>query len=209
MIFKRYWIIIFLIALIGTIILGIHRKNNYQTMIGTILEIQDDKIILVEDYLDKEYYYHLKYEDIKGKDKNHIKVGDIIEIKCPEEEYEKKVSTYANNLINIKSFKIIGQNLEKIENTHYYNSIDNISLIVNEFTTQGISFTITDTNKNPYQYLDEYKIYKYNDKEVSKKNKKISEKTVVQSNKFNESMIFKTYDWTDMYGKLEKRKIYI
>lgn len=121
----------------------------------------------------------------------------------------KKVSTYANNLINIKSFKIVGQNLEKIENTHYYNSIDNISLIVNEFTTQGISFTITDTNKNPYKYLDEYKIYKYNDKEVSKNNKKISEKTVVQSNKFNESMIFKTYDWTDMYGKLEKRKIYI
>lgn len=56
MIFKRYWIIIFLIALIGTIILRIHRKNNYQTMIGTILEIQDDKIILVEDYLDKEYH---------------------------------------------------------------------------------------------------------------------------------------------------------
>lgn len=209
MILRRYIIILFAFSvLFGIIIFNNYKENNYETLIGTVLEIKDDKIILVEDNSDKEYYYCLEYEVKVNNNRKNIKLGDVVKIKYPEKYYEKRNTLYINNLTEIKSFKIVGQNLKKIENTHYYNSIDNISLVVNKFTSQGISFTITDNNRNPYKYLDKYKIYKYNDKEVSKNNK-FSETKIIESSKLNENVVSKAYDWTDMYGNLEERKIYV
>lgn len=118
-----------------------------------------------------------------------------------------------------------------------YNSRNNVSVSINNFTNSGISLTITDTNKLPYDYSNSYTIYK--------KNKK-SEKVTIDTNRIipgtenstsayipdniqplweevpkisnilsedtgifssSNNILKKTYDWTNLYGNLGDRRV--
>lgn len=93
-----------------------------------------------------------------------------------------------------------------------YSSRNNVKLKIDEFTKNGIAFTLTDLNKIKYTYSDYYKITKKNEEkriwEESERNSDIMrESTKVLDTKINESTFSKKFDWTNFYGTLNKRRI--
>lgn len=99
-----------------------------------------------------------------------------------------------------------------------YNSKDNINIAVTELTDTGVKLTITDTNKLPYKYSNQYTIYKKNYKESGdkweevKKVSNISKEDTLEmisyiSQEKNNAITEVKIDWEQIYGKLYERRI--
>lgn len=226
-----------LLIIIGILI--INELQKYETVRGTILSTNDDRITIVKEHPEgmpdsSLVYYSMANEDVKTKDIqgkkvniSELKTGDIIEVTFKKD----KVNFFDNFLHNVKLIKVIGENHNELENTHYYNSTDNISILIDDITTTGISLTIQDNNVNPYEYSDEYTIYqnklvKNDTKQNSstsnispyipnesnilverEKIKNTNKDTSTLSKKINRNTIKKEFDWKNIYGELEQRKI--
>ncbi len=114
----------------------------------------------------------------------------------------------------VNKIKILNQNsLNKIPMQilrKYYYSEDNVSVKINEFTKTGINYCIIDNNEFPYNYGNglTYKILKNKNEEYYIE-KKISDTswrdTIVSSKEVNNNIFEKTYNWENLYGKLDKR----
>ncbi len=118
----------------------------------------------------------------------------------------------------VNKIKILKQNsLNKIPMEilrKYYYSKDNVSIKINEFTRTGINYCIIDNNEFPYKYGNglTYKILKKvkkNENEEYYNEEKISDiswrNTIVSSKDVNNNIFEKTYNWENLYGKLDKR----
>ena len=73
-------------------------------------------------------------------------------------------ASYPGQILNTGKIKIVKDESDvKIpdDNIRYYdNSTDKVSFVINEFNSDGITFTITDRNDLPYNYSNEYALYK-------------------------------------------------
>lgn len=85
-------------------------------------------------------------KDMKIKDKkNHkisesdLKVGDIIKVTGKKDKIKIAIGYSVEPLYNIKSVKILGQDLEGAVDTDIFNRADNVSFMVNDFTKKGIT----------------------------------------------------------------------
>ena len=76
---------------------------------------------------------------------------------------------YPPYLSDIASIKIIKEKSDILIPDdilrQYYSSKNNVTISINEFTNSKISLTITDTNSLPYEYSNNYKIFKKNNVE--------------------------------------------
>lgn len=264
-------IFIIIVLIIAAIVLGISELSRYYTVTGTIVEIDEYGVYIGCGKIEGETNRYKGYYDfsskqksnqkIKFKDKkNHkisgkdLKVGDIIKITGKKDKVKLAIAYSIEPLHNIKSVKIIGQDLEGAVDTDIFNYSKNVSFMVNEFTNKGITITITDKNKSPYKYNDDYTIYKkvknepqtlkthssgylkqykpqamkqatreisvtsipaktlppsqevvYDKWEELKKISPItSQETVEFDKKLSPNIFMKKYDWSSMYGNLEK-----
>lgn len=266
---KALIIFIIIVLIIAAIVLGISELSRYYTVTGTIVEIDEHGVYIGCGKIEEETNRHKGYYDFSSKqksnqkikfkdEKNHkisekdLKVGDIIKINGKKDEIEIAIAYSIEPLYNIKSVRIIGQDLEGAVDTDIFNNSSNVSFMINEFTNKGITLTITDKNKRPYKYNDDYTIYKkvksepqtmkshssgnlkqykpqamkqvtisatsippklpsqpqeavYNKLEELKKISQItSQETLKFDKKLSSNIIMKKYDWSNMYGKLEK-----
>ena len=82
-----------------------------------------------------------------------------------------------------------------------YNSIDNVSVSIDELSDTDMTISITDTNKYKYEYSNKYAIYKKQDswKEVLR----ISNDKEKILSTYVDNTIIKTYKWENIYGKLD------
>lgn len=131
----------------------------------------------------------------------YYKYGSIIEQSLPAHirtEDIKKIT-----LLKEKSdIEIPNKKLERV-----YNSGEKVLITIDELSPTGISITINDTNefKREYNHSDSYKLLKgkHNDtySELTRNN---NIKTTVNSVKLDNSGTIKnTYNWENVYGKLE------
>lgn len=149
-------IFIIIVLIIAAIVLGISELSRYYTVTGTIVEIDEYGVYIGCGKIEEETniynkYYKLsnRYESnkkMKIKDtKNHkisqkdLKVGDIIKINGKKDEIEIAIAYSIEPLYNIKSVRIIGQDLEGAVDTDIFNRADNVSFMVNDFTKKGIT----------------------------------------------------------------------
>lgn len=127
------------------------------------------------------------------------------------------IQTAPERIGNIVNIKIVKENSdikipENIIKT-VYNSKENVSISISEFTNSKNSINIIDTNANQFDYSNKYKIFKYceNGIQVLEELPKISdvkiEDTVRNYENNKEKSLKKECDWTTVYGKLEERKI--
>ena len=127
------------------------------------------------------------------------------------------IQTAPARIGNVVNIEIVKENSdiqipENIIKT-VYNSKENVSMSVLEFTNTKISINIIDTNENPFNYSNGYKIFKYNEngiqalEEVPKISDVRIEDTVKNYENNKEKSLKKECDWTTVYGKLEERKI--
>jgi len=129
--------------------------------------------------------------------------GTIIEQSLPasiREQYIKKVKIIKEKSDIEISDKILAMN---------YNSEDKIFIYIDEISTTGISLTIKDTNeyKQEYEYSTDYKIVKMNSSNTyDVLTKKINTKETVNSIKVDNNTFKNTYNWENVYGKLESGK---
>ncbi len=108
----------------------------------------------------------------------------------------------------------------------FYSSFDNVKITVEELTNTKISFNINDKNELKYNYLDSYRILKKNVEiippetntnagysntsatsitwEEPKKISEIESKKTKTFENTNNNIITKTFDWSNLYGELEK-----
>lgn len=151
---------------------------------------------------------------------------------------------YPPYLSDIASIKIIKEQSDIVIPDdilrQYYSSKDNVTITINELTNSKISLTITDTNSLPYEYSNNYRIFKKNNIEIPatideskiipatenstsayipdtssikpaweevSKAEIDTEKSLIHYNKINEYSFEKTYDWSNIYGALEERKL--
>lgn len=70
----------------------------------------------------------------------------------------RAIATIPENIQNVDKVKVLKRNPNKNEKPKSFQSFNNVSILVDELTKTGISFTITDTNENPYRYPDNYQI---------------------------------------------------
>lgn len=98
----------------------------------------------------------------------------------------------------------------------FCNSIDKISVTVDELTKSGISFTIIDNNEVPYDYNIDFKIRKkvnnengYTWENVDRiSNKSIKLETYTEEAKNSKVTIIKNRcNWNEVYGELKERRI--
>ena len=82
-----------------------------------------------------------------------------------------------------------------------YNSIDNVSVSIDELSDTDMTISIIDTNKYKYEYSNKYAIYKKQDswKEVLR----ISNDKENVLSTYVDNTIIKTYKWENIYGKLD------
>lgn len=266
---KALIIFIIIVLIIAAIVLGISELSRYYTVTGTIVEIDEHGVYIGCGKIEEETNRYKGYYDFSSKqksnqkikfkdEKNHkisekdLKVGDIIKINGKKDEIEIAIAYSIEPLYNIKSVRIIGQDLEGAVDTDIFNNKYDVSFMINEFTNKGITLTITDKNKRPYKYNDDYTIYKkvksepqtmkshssgnlkqykpqamkqvtisatsipektlppsqevvYDKWEELKKISQItSQETLEFDKKLSSNIFMKKYDWSNMYGKLEK-----
>ena len=108
-----------------------------------------------------------KNKNIKIKDKknhkinaNDLKVGDIVKIIAKKDKIEIAIGYSIKPIYNIKSVKIIGQDVEGAADTYIFSHASDVSFMVNELTKNGITLTIIDKNERPFEYNHDYAIYK-------------------------------------------------
>ena len=149
--------------------------------------------------------------------------------------------TFPSKITNVGKIEILKEktNVEIPDDVlrFYYNSYNNVSVLISDFTPTGISLTITDTNELNYEYSNKYLI--------NKKNKE-TENVTVDTNKIipptenstsayipnniqvlweeapkisnilsedtgifssEKNILKKVYDWSNLYGVLEERRI--
>lgn len=191
---KKIGLIVIVIILIILIAIVVKSLLSYKTIVGTVLDITDDRILIVKENSSDDYYSFFN----KSLDKE-IQVGDVVKLFYLDKR--NKIVTDSSLIENIKKIKILGKNIDELENTYFYNSTDKVSILINDFTNERISFTIMDSNKKMYEYSDNYSIHKLYSSEISKRNDIKSESTAITSN--SSDIIKKFYDWSEMYGKLE------
>ena len=112
---------------------------------------------------------------------------------------------------------------------NFYSSFDNVEVTVDDLNDTGITFTIKDTNELKYNYADTYIIRKKNvntmpaeenesysstsavsiNWEELEKATGVDSKTTGMTQNVDENTIRKTYNWSNLYGKLEERRISI
>lgn len=89
---------------------------------------------------------------------------------------------------------------------NYYKDWDNIDVKINEINTSKISFTINDSNENPYDYSsDDYTLYIKNNgsyKPLAYSTKKENSK---KEDKSSDSCVTKNYRWKNLYKELSNR----
>lgn len=112
---------------------------------------------------------------------------------------------------------------------NFYSSFDNVEVTVDDLNNTGITFTIKDNNDMPYSYANTYKILKKDITSMPSENNqnegyssiggvsitweeipKISETESKNTGVFenvNNNTFRKTYDWSNLYGKLGERRI--
>jgi len=131
----------------------------------------------------------------------HYKYGTIIEQTNPAEIRKEDIKKIT--ILKEKSnVEIPREKMGKV-----YNTDENVLITIDELSLTGLSITINDTNefKREYEYSDSYTVSKgkHNDGYIEL-NKNNNIKTIVNSVKIDNSGTIKnTYNWENIYGKLE------
>lgn len=86
-----------------------------------------------------------------------------------------------------------------------YNSAEKIIISIDEISTSGITLTIKDTNeyKRDYEYSNDYNIEKRDNDTYKTITKNVGGIPKVDSIKIDSNTIKNTYNWENIYGKLE------
>jgi len=198
---KGKTLVIVLIIFIIVCILGIICiKITYPTIRAVVVK-PAEKYLIVMDVKDEALYdislpvdNDLQFK--KGQEVSiYCKYGTIIEQSLPasiREEYINKIKIVKEK----SSVEIPNKILSRI-----YNSGDKILISVDEHSTTGISLTIKDTNeyKREYAYSNDYKIVKNSNALTENANSK----KIVDSIKVDNNTFKNTYNWENVYGKLE------
>lgn len=207
----------FLYAIImSVIILGIY---IYQTSsYNPIAKIQTNNTSVSREFLvvkvDKD---NIGVMEIESTDLYNVNVSEVT-----HSEFEKgqEILIYYNGLFtggpvptisNVGRIEIIKEQSNIIipekAIKSFYNSRENVDIMVNEMSQSKLVFTISDKNEYPYDYANEYRILKEKDtsmKEVSRI-RNIEDREIVGTIEKNENGIKCSYDWENIYGKLEER----
>lgn len=83
-------------------------------------------------------------------------------------------STYPGQISNVGKIEILKEKsdieISEDDMRYCYSNLDNVSVVINNFSNSGISYTITDNNKYKYEFSKTYVITKKN-KEIEEENK--------------------------------------
>lgn len=83
---------------------------------------------------------------------NDLKVGDIVKIVAKKDKVETLLASSIKPIYNVKSVKIIGQDIEGAADTYIFSHASDVSFMVNELTKKEITLTIIDKNERPFEY---------------------------------------------------------
>lgn len=200
-------ILIVIILLVTICVLGyIFIQTDDSNIRGVVIEARE-KSLTIMDVKDEGLYY----VSIPENNKLQFKQGQEILIyfndyAVIEESYPANIGTEDIEKIRIikqkSNIKIPRKKLERV-----YNSGEKVFISINELSPVGISITIDDTNefKREYEHSNSYRVSKkgsngsYN--ELVRKNNIM--KTTVNSVIDDSGTIKNTYNWENVYGKLE------
>lgn len=199
-------ILIVIILLVTICVLGyVFIQTDDSNIRGVVIEARE-KNLTIMDVKDEGLYY----VSIPENNKLQFKQGQEILIyfndyAIIEESYPANIGTEDIEKIRIvkekSNVKIPREKLGRI-----YNSEENVLITIDELSPTGISITINDTNefKREYSHSNSYRVSKkgsngsYN--ELVRKN---NIRTNVNSIIGNNGTIKNTYNWENIYGKLE------
>ena len=130
-------------------------SDELSTKIAVVVKVNDNSLIVHEPGK-SEWRVSFSEEGDIG-----FKQGQEVKIYYTDEMIN---SIYPAPLYDVEKIEIIKEEsdipLSDDLLSHWYSSVDNVSVIVNEFTRAGITFMITDTNDIPFKYTNEYRIDK-------------------------------------------------
>lgn len=169
-------IIVFLIAVL--ILGGIYyfkvKNNMIATMTGIVVKVNEKSISIMEEGSETGLYTVNFAEDgnigFEQGQKVLIYYGGTT------------ITTFPGMINDVGNIEILDDgNKTEIPNnvlTFFYSTKDKLNISVSELSNKGITFTITDTNKIPYEYPNKYIIHKrIRNEEYTGKNYKLGENT--------------------------------
>ncbi len=204
---------------------AIENRDKIATKEAVVVKVNDDSIDVMgtdnEDDLLTVKYSEEKNHGFKQGQEVLIYFNGVIELVQP-----KTIDTVGKiEIIKEESGIQIPESVLR----NFYSSFDNVEVTVENLNNTGITFTIKDTNKFKYNYADTYVIKKKNVnampaeenesyssigavainwEELGKVTEVESETTGIFQN-VDENTVRKTYDWSNLYGELEERRISI
>lgn len=194
-------IIIFIIICI-TVYIFIRIVNP---TIRAVVVRADEKYLTIMNIKD-EGLYNISIADNSLK----FKKGQEILVYCKYDSFIEQTNPASIKSEDIKKIKILKEksNIEipNKELVRIYNSGEKVLISINEISQTGISITIKDTNefKHEYKHSNYYKILKKNGSTYSEPARNNNIKTTVDSIRIdNNNTIKNTYNWENLYGKLE------
>lgn len=184
----------FFIRIINPTIRGVVIKTNNQNL--TFMDVKDKELYNISIPQNNNLQYKQGQEILV-----HYKYDAIITHSLPIKIRTEDI-TKITILKEKSNAKIPREKLERI-----YNLGENVLITIDELSQTGISITINDKNefKREYKHSDFYQILKGEDNgtysELTRNN---NIKTTVNSIKIdNDGTVKNTYNWENVYGKLE------
>ena len=151
---KRNILIIVLLIILILWISGMIANNTNSTLKAVVVKVHNNSLLVMGTENSSSLYTVGFKGDVSYKQGQEILIyfdGTVME-------------SYPAQLGNVSKIKIIKEKsnteIPKDVLRYAYSSKEKVAVSVNELTTKGISITITDKNDLPYEYTNNYAIYK-------------------------------------------------
>lgn len=202
---KRILLVILIIIVIMCIAGYFFIKSIFQIRGVVVRNYGDHILILEEDGMD--YVAIPKDNNLQFKKGQEVLVEQRINNDIVTQTYPGSIESE-----NVKNIKIVKEK-SKIEIPEkilgqFYNSEDKIFITINDISRSGLSFTMKDTNeyKKEHKFPNNYELSKKeeNTYKLCKKTPENNEnRKAVNWQKIDDSTVKCTYDWENIYGKIE------
>lgn len=205
---KKIIKIILIIFIIVALIAIWKITHPIEKTIGVVIKVNEDSLLL---YKEKDFYSNSQKVEFSDQGDIGFKKGQEVEVYYTDKVIDE------TGIHNVKKIKILKEksDIELPDDvlTYFNNSLDKVSVLINEFTSSKISFVITDTNEIPFEFSEEYSIRKIetdgNWTELNK-NSDVPIKDTIEKLDYNVQNIAKDkltglkIDWSVLYGDLQE-----